>query len=348
MIALSIENSSAMRYTFLQKGTEMIKAREKSLKGYTFIDLFAGIGGFRIALESLGAKCVYSNEWDKEAQKTYSENFGEIPDGDITKVDEKNIPDHDILCAGFPCQAFSISGKQRGFEDSRGTLFFDVARIVREKKPKVVFMENVKNFAVHDNGRTLSVVEATMKELGYSFFQRVLNSVNYGVPQKRERIYMVCFRNDLNIKDFEYPKAIKLTRHVEDVLLDDEDLVKNLYVDRPDTYYSNTKDDEYSSKPIRLGTINKGGQGERIYSPKGIAVTLSAYGGGVFAKTGGYLVNGRPRKLHPRECARIMGYPDSYIVSKKANQAYKQFGNSVVIDVLQYIAIEIGKKLKNG
>ncbi len=324
----------------------MIEIKEKTLEGMTFIDLFAGLGGFRISLESLGAKCVYSNEWDKPVQKVYTENFGDVPEGDITQVDESTIPDHDILCAGFPCQAFSISGKQRGFEDSRGTLFFDVARIVRAKRPKIVFMENVKNFATHDEGRTLAVVKATMEELGYKFYQKVLNAVDYGVPQKRERIYMVCFRNDLNVSEFSYPKPFKLERHVVDFLLNDETLVENLYVERSDTYYNDVVDDHYSNKSIRLGTVNKGGQGERIYSTKGIAITLSAYGGGVFAKTGGYMINGRPRKLHPRECARIMGYPDSYKISTSANQAYQQFGNSVVIDVLQYISVEIGKTMK--
>lgn len=324
----------------------MISIEKKLLTNYTFIDLFAGLGGFRIALESLGARCVYSNEWDEPVKKVYSENFGDIPEGDITQVDEHTIPDHDILCAGFPCQAFSISGKQRGFEDSRGTLFFDVARIVKEKKPKIIFMENVKNFATHDNGKTVDVVKGTMEELGYIFYQKVLNSVDYGVPQKRERIYMVCFRNDLMVNTFKYPKPFKLEHHVEDFLLDDENLVKDLYVDRPDTYYNGVEDNQYSNKPIRLGIVNKGGQGERIYSTKGIAVTLSAYGGGVFAKTGGYLVNGKTRKLHPRECARIMGYPDSYKISKSSNQAYKQFGNSVVIDVLQLIAIEIGTAME--
>ena len=324
----------------------MITVDKLYFKNWKFIDLFAGLGGFRLALESLGAQCVYSNEWDLPAQEVYYENFGDVPDGDITKVNESIIPDHDILCAGFPCQAFSISGKQRGFEDSRGTLFFDVARIVKEKKPKIVFMENVKNFATHDGGKTLEVVKATMEELGYTFNQRVLNSVDYGVPQKRERIYMVCFRNDIITKNFTFPKTIKLTKHVEDFLLEDESLTEHLYVTRNDTYYNGTKDDVYSDKSIRLGIVNKGGQGERIYSTKGIAITFSAYGGGVFAKTGGYLVNGRPRRLHPRECARLMGYPDSYKISKKANQAYQQFGNSVVIDVLQYIGIEIGKALE--
>ena len=326
----------------------MIPIENKSLKGYTFIDLFAGLGGFRLALESLGAKCVYSNEWDKPAQEVYKMNFGETPEGDITKVDEKTIPDHDILCAGFPCQAFSISGKRLGFEDSRGTLFFDVARIVKEKKPKVVFMENVKNFASHDNGKTIEVVKNTMNELGYSFDYKVLNALDYGIPQKRERVYMVCFRNDLNIEDFQYPEPFKLERHVEDFLLDDNEEIEKLYIDRPDTYYNDTVDDTYSNKSVRLGIINKGGQGERIYSAKGIAITFSAYGGGVFAKTGGYLVNGRPRKLHPRECARLMGFPDTYKISPNKNQAYKQFGNSVVVDVLQYVASEIGFALMSS
>ena len=325
----------------------MISINHKSLTGLKFIDLFAGIGGFRIALESMGSQCIYSNEWDRYAQEVYANNFGHIPEGDITKVDEKTIPNHDILCAGFPCQAFSISGKKLGFEDSRGTLFFDVARIVKEKKPKVVFMENVKNFATHDKGKTLQVVRATMEELGYKFYQKVLNSVDYGVPQKRERIYMVCFRNDLNVKDFTFPKPFELNKHVEDYLLQDEKLVNHLYIDRPDTYFNNIEDNKYSNKSIRLGVVNKGGQGERIYSTKGIAITLSAYGGGVFAKTGGYLINGKTRKLHPRECARIMGYPDSYQLASSPYQAYKQLGNSVVIDVLQYIAIEIGRTLSS-
>lgn len=328
-----------------KRGIVMIGIDKQYFHDWKFIDLFAGLGGFRLALESLGAQCVYSNEWDVPVQEVYYENFGDLPEGDITKVDEKTIPDHDILCAGFPCQAFSISGKQRGFEDSRGTLFFDVARIVKEKKPKIVFMENVKNFATHDAGKTLAVVKATMEELGYTFNQRVLNSVDFGVPQKRERIYMVCFRNDIAPEKFTFPKGFKLTKHVEDFLLEDTTLTEHLYVNRVDTYYNDITDEVYSNKPIRLGIVNKGGQGERIYSTKGIAITFSAYGGGVFAKTGGYLINGRPRRLHPRECARLMGFPDSYKINRKMNQAYQQFGNSVVIDVLQYIGIEMGKAL---
>lgn len=257
----------------------MITPKEQSLLGLTFIDLFAGLGGFRLALESFGAKCVYSSEWDVHAQKVYAENFGDVPDGDITKAGENAIPDHDILCAGFPCQAFSISGKRRGFEDSRGTLFFDVARIAKAKKPKAVFMENVKNFASHDGGRTLDVVKSAMEEIGYDFYYKVLSAVDYGVPQKRERIYMACFRKDLGIRTFQWPKPFELTRHAEDFLLSGEDDVKNLYVARDDIYYNGVKDDRRSNKPIRLGIANKGGQGERIYSAKGIAIALSAYGG---------------------------------------------------------------------
>ena len=323
----------------------MISVDKKYFKGLKFIDLFSGLGGFRLALESLGAECVYSSDWDIPVQEVYFNNFGERPDGDITKVNEKDIPDHDILCAGFPCQAFSISGRQRGFEDSRGTLFFDVARIVKEKRPKVVFMENVKNFAAHDGGKTLEVVEATMKSLGYSFNKKVLNAADFGIPQKRERIYMVCFRNDIKARDFSFPTPIKLTTHVEDYLLPDSVLTENLYTDRTDIFYNGKPDNSYKNTPIRLGIVNKGGQGERIYSTKGIAITLSAYGGGVFAKTGGYLVGGKPRKLHPRECARLMGFPDSYKLSEKPNQAYRQLGNSVVVDVLQYIGVEIARAL---
>lgn len=326
----------------------MIEIKTKSLSHLTFIDLFAGLGGFRLALESFGAKCVYSNEWEPNVQKVYENNFGELPEGDITQVNESTIPNHDILCAGFPCQAFSISGKQRGFDDSRGTLFFDVARIVKCKKPKIVFMENVKNFATHDNGRTLETVKNTMEELGYSFNSCVLNAADFGIPQKRERIYMVCFRKDLNLSDFSYPAPFTLSTHVEDYLLDDESLVEPLYISRPDTYMNNAPDNFYSNKPIRLGIVNKGGQGERIYSTKGIAITLSANGGGVFAKTGGYFINGRNRKLHPRECARLMGYPDWYQLDPSNAQAYKQLGNSVVIDVLQLITQEISNCYLKG
>lgn len=320
----------------------MIEIRNRVLSGYTFIDLFAGLGGFRLALESLGARCVYSSEWDRHASAVYADNFNDMPDGDITQVDEHSIPDHDILCAGFPCQPFSISGNQNGFLDARGTLFFDVARIISARHPKVILMENVRNFASHDGGRTLAVVKKTMEDAGYAFYYQVLDAADYGIPQSRKRIYMVCIRKDLGINSFHFPQPFVLDKHVEDILLDDEELVRHLYVSRPDIHLCGLPDDHYDSKPIRLGTVNKGGQGERIYSIKGTAITLSAYGGGAFARTGGYLIDGRPRRLHPRECARLMGFPDDYRLCDNVNQAYRQLGNSVVVDVLQYIAEDIG------
>lgn len=323
----------------------MIEIKEELLKNKTFIDLFAGLGGFRIALESLGAKCVYSNEWDKFAKEVYYNNFGDIPDDDITKVDERLIPDHDILCAGFPCQSFSISGKQNGFDDDRGNLFFDIIRIIKYKKSKIIFMENVKNLVSHNNGKTLLTIRNEIQKLGYNFYYKVLNATDYGIPQKRERIYIVCFRKDLNIKNFKFPEPIELIKHLEDLLLEDNQIPNNFYVNRDDIIIKNIKDNEYSNKSIKLGIVNKGGQGERIYSTKGVAITLSAYGGGVFSKTGGYLIDGKCRKLVPRECARIMGYPDNFKIINNKNQAYKQFGNSVVIDVLQYIAIQIAKHI---
>lgn len=326
----------------------MIEFKEKTLKNYKFIDLFAGLGGFRIALESLGASCVYSSEIDSSVKEVYKKNFNETPDGDITKVNENEIPEHDILCAGFPCQAFSISGKKLGFNDARGTLFFDVARIVKAKQPKVVFLENVKNFSTHDNGKTLKVVKSTMEELGYNFNYSVLNSADYGLPQNRERIYMVCFRKDLNIQNFKFPDPIPLKRYLEDFLLDENsgENLSELFVKRSDIQLKKNINEKYSSRPIRIGIVNKGGQGERIYSPKGIAITFSANGGGVFSKTGGYLINGKIRKLHPRECSNIMGFPKNFQIHEKKNQAYKHFGNSVVVDVLQIIAKEFSKHLK--
>jgi len=320
-----------------------------NLKGLTFIDLFAGIGGFRLALNSFGAKCVFTSEWDKSAQEVYESNFGDKPHGDITSIDEKDIPEHDILCGGFPCQAFSISGKQRGFEDTRGTLFFDIIRIARHHKPKILFLENVSNFEKHDNGNTLKTILSAIEEINYDVYYQVLNASDFGIPHKRERIFFVCFRKDLEIKNFQFTKNVNNPVKLLDITLPDE-AVKEYIINREDIEYHNVKVDidifgNYPQKPIRVGTVNKGGQGERIYHECGHAITLSAYGGGVGAKTGLYLINGKVRKLAPRECARLLGLPDSFKIAQNKNQAYKQFGNGVVVDVLQFILIDVNKRL---
>ena len=307
-----------------------------ALEGVTFIDLFAGIGAFRTALTSFGAKCVFSSEWDKNAQETYYINYGERPTGDITKIQSNEIPHHDILCAGFPCQPFSISGKRLGFDDTRGTLFFEVARIIKYHMPKIVLLENVKNFASHDNGNTLNIVVQTLNDLGYYVHHKILNAADYGVPQKRERIYFVCLRQDLQANTFTFPEPVPLTKHLCDLLLPDSQ-TKEYIIKRDDIVMKQNIINKYSNTSLRIGTVGKGGQGERIYSPMGCAITLSAYGGGIGAKTGLYLINNQIRRLAPRECARLDGFPDSFILPANKNIAYKQFGNSIVVDVLQYI-----------
>ncbi|ADU92476.1 DNA cytosine methyltransferase [Taylorella equigenitalis] len=322
----------------------MIKITNPLLEGLTFIDLFAGIGGFRVALQSLGAKCVFSSEWDKFAKETYWLNFNEIAHDDITKIDECTIPNHDILCAGFPCQAFSISGKRLGFEDSRGTLFFDVVRIAKSKRPKVIFLENVKNFAKHDGGRTIRIVKESLLRLGYSFDWKVLNSCDYGIPQSRARIFMVAFREDLKHQEFKFPAPKNLDKYVEDILLPDSE-TSHLVRQRDDICLYRSDPLNNVNETYRIGIVGKGGQGERVYSPKGLSVTFSANGGGLFAHTAGYLVNGKTRRLHPRECARLMGYPDDFKLNPNEKQAYKQLGNSVVVDVVQSVAQEIGRTL---
>ena len=317
-------------------------------KKIKFIDLFAGIGGFHLALSKINGECVFASEWDKDCQKVYEKNFGLKPHGDITKINEKDIPQHEILCAGFPCQAFSISGKRLGFKDTRGTLFFDVARIIKHHNPKIVLLENVKNFLTHDNGNTINVVKKTLEELNYNVFYKVLNSSNYGVPQKRERIYIVAFNQKLKIKNFQFPSNQNIFVSLESCLLPDN-LTKDLVLKRKDVNLKKNIDiskdifGNYPQKPIRLGHVNKGGQGERIYSPKGHAVSLTAYGGGIGSKTGLYLINKKLRKLSPRECARITGFPDSFHLSENKNHSYKQFGNSVVVNVLDFIINEITK-----
>lgn len=297
---------------------------------FTFIDLFAGIGGFRIAAEMNGGRCVFSSEWDKHSQATYQRNHGDMPDGDITKIDENSIPDHDVLFGGFPCQAFSISGKRKGFDDTRGTLFFDIARILKKKQPKMFLLENVKNLARHDNGNTLKVILATLDELGYKVFYKVLRASDYGVPQARERIYIVGFK-DQSVQ-FEFPEPEDSLKVVADILETKSDLDAKI-IDR-DFIMFEDREVVNPRKPKKIGYFNKGGQGERIYSVDAAGITLSAYGGGAAGKTGAYLVNGVVRRLSPREAARLQGFPEDFVIPVSHNYALKQFGDSVSVPVI--------------
>ena len=309
---------------------------------FTFIDLFAGIGGFRIALQNMGGECVFSSEFDAEAQSTYFANYGEMPFGDITKIDEKLIPDHDVLCAGFPCQPFSISGKRLGFEDTRGTLFFDIARIAKQKRPAVLFLENVKNVLSHNNGETIKQMMSILDDIGYDAKIKLLNAARYGTPQRRERVYIIGLRKDIIHEKFIYPDPLDLPIYIENILDNDKCAVEEATIHRKDIeFWPNDGHEEYALRPIRVGTVNKGGPGERIYSRKGVGVTLSAYGGGAGAKTGLYKIDGRVRRLTPRECARLQGFPEQFIIPTNRNIAYKQFGNSVSINVLQCIVKSI-------
>lgn len=313
------------------------------VKKWRTIDLFAGVGGIRIGFENAGFKTVFSNDFEKNCKLTYDLNF---PDSkliveDITKIRTDDLPEFDFVLGGFPCQAFSIAGYRHGFDDQkgRGNLFFDVARIIKDKQPVGFLLENVKNLKSHDNGRTFSIIEQTLTDLGYTIKSKVLNSMEYGnVPQNRERIYIVGFKDPLKTEAFEFPNPIPLTNNIID-LLDKTVLEKYYYNGKP--LYSKLKDD-----------INEQGavyQWRRKYvrkNKKGVCPTLTANMG-----MGGHNVpiiyDGKGiRKLTPRECARIQGFPDSYKLPNVADSIlYKQFGNSVSMPVLQRIAEKMQKVL---
>jgi len=303
---------------------------------YDIIDLFSGVGGIRLGFEKAFNKntnFVFASEIDKHAQKTYYENFKDFPYGDITQIDEKNIPSHDIILAGFPCQAFSIAGHRKGFEDTRGTLFFDVARIAKYHKPKVLFLENVKGFVGHDNGNTFKTVKKTLEDLGYKIFSEILNSKDFGVPQNRERIYIVAFLD--NSIQFKFPQKIKLSKKIKDCLISDIDK-KYYYNNKP--LYEKIKNDVIDEDSIY--------QWRRQYvreNKSKVCPTLTANMG-----TGGHNVpivkdNIGIRKLTPRECANFQGFPKNYKIPSDIvdSHLYKQFGNSVTVSVIELIAIEI-------
>ena len=321
------------------------------------IDLFAGIGGIRLGFEKAfgkDIKTVFVSEWDQYAQKTYTANFKDDFSiaGDITKIDARNIPDFDICLAGFPCQAFSMAGAKKGFEDDykgmcRGTLFLDVARICEEHMPKVIFCENVKGLVIHDKGHTFKVITKTFEDLGYKVFYKVLNSKDYGVPQNRERIYIVAFRNDIMSDNFTFPEPIDTTKVLADILEDKEVSVK---------YYLSTAYIETLRKHKARHAAKGNGFGYEIRDLQGVAGAIVCGGMGrernlIIDKR---LTNFVPithikgevnregiRKMTPREWARLQGFPDTFKLELADTHLYKQFGNSVTVNVIEAIASKI-------
>jgi DNA (cytosine-5)-methyltransferase 1 len=308
---------------------------------FKFIDLFAGIGGIRLAFQKLGGKCVFTSEWNGYAKKTYEANFGEVPFGDITQVDEKQIPDHDVLLAGFPCQPFSLAGvskknalgRAHGFlDETQGTLFFDIARIIKAKKPKAFLLENVKNLYSHDKGKTFKVIYNALKELGYSVHYKVLDGKHF-VPQHRERIIIVGFRNSIykGKENFAYPEMPKRKQAIENILEENID-PKYTLSDKLWNYLQN-----YAKKHKEKGN----GFGFGLVDLKGISRTISAR----YYKDGAEILipqeEKNPRRLTPRECARLQGFPDSFVIPVSDNQAYKQFGNSVTVPLIKAVGEKI-------
>lgn len=311
-----------------------MKKNNKNSK-FKMIDLFAGIGGIRLGFEEMGGESVFSSEWDTNAQKTYQANFGEIPYGDITKIEPEEIPSFDVLLAGFPCQPFSQAGLKKGFADTRGTLFFDVARIINYHRPKVVFLENVKRFKTHDNGNTFEVVKQTLEDMGYNVHAQVLNAKNFGVPQNRERIYIIGFLGENN---FKFPEGIINKKNVKDIL---ENNVDSKYTISDKLWAGHQR--------RKKEHIEKGnGFGYSLFNEKSeYTSTISAR----YYKDGSEILieqkNKNPRKLTPREAARLQGFPEDFVIPVSDMQAYKQFGNSVAVPVIKELARGIAVELEN-
>ncbi len=299
---------------------------------YKMIDLFAGIGGTRLGfVQTNKVDIVFSSEWDKFAKKTYYANYGEIPRGDITKIDPETIPDHDILVGGFPCVAFSQAGKKRGFEDSRGTLFFNIASIVKEKRPQAILLENVKNLLTHDKGNTFRVIKNTLESLNYAVFYKILAARDFGLAQNRERIYIVCFNKDKvgGWQNFSYPEPPKIKTSLGNVL---EANVDEKY----------TISDKLWEGHRRRKIANKKagkGFGYSLFNENSTYVnTISAR----YYKDGSEILieqaGKNPRKITPREAARLQGFPEDFIIPVSDTQAYRQFGNSVAVPVVHAVA----------
>lgn len=310
---------------------------------FTFIDLFAGIGGIRIPFQEQGGRCVFTSEWDSHAQKTYLINFGEQPDGDITEIDAMNIPDFDILLAGFPCQPFSQAGLKKGFADTRGTLFFDIERITAVKRPKAFLLENVKQLTGHDRGRTLNVILEHLNKLDYHVDYRVLRAADYGVCQNRERVYIVGLDNRYyNLPSdytFPYPAPTYEKTRLGDIL---ENSVDEKYT-ISDTLYAGhiRRKKEHKAKGNGFGF-------SLFTADSEYTNTISAR----YYKDGSEILidqgpEENPRKLTPRECARLQGFPDTFIIPVSDTQAYKQFGNSVAVPVVRFVAQALRREMKS-
>lgn len=308
---------------------------------FKYIDLFAGIGGIRIPFQELGGKCVFTSEWDPYAQKTYSINFGGDIAGDITKVDPKTIPNFDILLGGFPCQPFSQAGLHKGFSDTRGTLFFDIERIIQVKRPKAFLLENVKQLKGHDKGRTYQIIEEHLKALNYTVTSKVLRAGDFGVPQNRERIYIVGFNREYYDIDenynFEFPTPPKTKTRLGDIL---EPVVDEKYTISQRLYEGHLR---------RKAEHKKKGNGfgfSLFNADSEYTNTLSARyykdGSEILIEQEGDL----PRKLTPRECARLQGFPEDFIIPVSDTRAYKQFGNSVAVPVIRAIAGNMVSEMK--
>ena len=300
-----------------------------------FIDLFAGIGGFHVALRQRGMDCVFASEIDKDATRAYAVNFGQIPRGDICQIANHDIPPHDVLCAGFPCQPFSRSGKREGLNDGRGRLFYEIVRIAKHHKPSLLILENVKTILTIDNGEVRREIYKQIEGEGYRLEHVVLNASNFGVPQKRERAYFVGIREDLPW-DFIKPQPTKKIKYLKDIILPDKFTV-SMSVHRDDIVYDKDETNPPpEARPLRIGYLNKGGQGERIYSINGHAITLSANGGGVGNRTGLYLVNDNVRRLHIDEAKQVMGFSKRHVVSR-GTAGYRQLGNAVIPSMIGQI-----------
>ncbi len=323
------------------------------------IDLFAGLGGIRIAFEENGVKCVKSSEIDKNACDTYEMNFNERPLGDITKIKASDLPDFDIIAGGFPCQPFSIGGLRKGFEDARGTLFFEVARIIEDKKPKAIFLENVAGIVSHNKGETIHRIEEILEELGYNFQWRIMNSLDYGIPQNRSRWYCVGFRSDLDIgflgqtnKEykayFEFPQKIELKITLQEIIKpirSREYNISDVAKKNINTYIETYKNSgRYNEKNILLANEIRASRCN--YRSDGISPCLTAKMG-----TGGNNVPvyvEQMRKLTEKECLQIMGFPKWYKIQKNSMNSYKQIGNSVVVTVVSGLAKEMVRVLESS